>query len=133
VSLIINKGQSNTIVVTLKEKTTLDPVYYLWEFEHTASKEKKYCVSPDLATSDEIDRFNKFTITETTNPDNTIGQIELSTRDYVYRVYEQSEETNLNPDGLTMVEQGFSSCIDSTTNLNKVYEGGTLTNKVYNG
>ena len=130
-SLIINKGQSNTVVVTLKEKTTLITVFYLFEFKNTASGEKKYCVVSEL--SSELERYNKFLITEKTSPTSINGEIELAIGDYVYKIYEQDDETNLNPTGLTIVETGFASCVDLTTNLNKEYEFGILSNKVYNG
>lgn len=132
--MIINKNAANDIGVTLKEKTTLNPVYYLFEFVHTATNEKQYCICEELSTVDEIDRCNKFIITEMGDNDanNLDGEIKLKTRDYVYNVYETSS-LDIDPTGLTLVETGFASCIDSTTNLNKEYEGASLSNKVYNG
>lgn len=132
-SLIINKNSTNYVGLTLKEKTTISPVYYLFEFIHTISNSKDYCICTELSESDKIDRCNKFLITEKPSPVNTSGEISLINGDYVYNVYEQSNLVNLSPVGLTIVEKGFASCIDSETNLNKEYEGGILSNKVYNG
>jgi hypothetical protein len=130
VSLTINKGAQNSIVVTLTEKTTLDPVYYLFEFIDTTGT-NKYCIVAEQ--SGFLERFNEFAITETTNPDNENGEVELMVGDYVYNVYEQSSTLNLDPSGLTLVETGNAKCVDDSINTNKIYTSGSLVNKVYNG
>lgn len=130
-SLIITKNSTNTIVCTLAEKTTLNPVYYLFEFRNTDTNNKTYCIASEQST--ELERYNKFTITEQTNPDKSIGQVNLSIGEYEYKVYEQSVTTNFNPSGLNVVEIGMAYCNDSTTNTNEEYASGSTTNLVYNG
>jgi len=112
--LKFNKASANTIVVTLKEKTTLSPVYYLWQFESKQSGVKRYCIATDI--SQYKDRYNEFVITETSTPTPTNGQISLAEGgEWNYTVYEQSSNSNLNPTGLTVVERGIAKVIPTPT------------------
>ena len=112
--LKFNKASANTVVVTLKEKTTLSPVYYLWEFKSKQSNAKRYCIATDI--SQYKDRYNEFIITETTNPTPTNGQISLGEGgEWDYTVYEQSSNSNLNPAGLTIVETGLAKVIPAAS------------------
>lgn len=131
-SLSINKNNSNVIVVTLFEKTTITNPTYLWEFKNVESGNKYYCICAELST--ELLRYNEFIIIETGTvaPVPLSGQLKLPIGDYEYTVYQQASTTNLNPTGLTIVEVGDATCFDSTTNTNKEYTGGEKTNKVYN-
>lgn len=128
--LSITKSSTNTIAVTVKERTTLVSPYYLFEFISDSSTPYKYCIGTEVSTTWE-DR-SKFTITETTNPDNTAGEILLSVGDYHYNIYEQASSTNLDPTGLTLVEEGLATCFQTAT-ANKEYEADVAVNKVYNG
>lgn len=134
VGFLITKNTSNTLRPTLFEKTTITNATYLWEFKNGTGI-GVYCISTDLATSQQIERSNKFVIIETGNttavPLN--GEVQLSAGDYDIKIYEQSSTTNLDPTGLTCVEDDIVTVLDSTINTNKVYTGGSTTNKIYNG
>lgn len=113
--VVINKGQSNTVTVTLKEKTTISNAYYLWEFISKASGEKKYCIQP-VDLSQYTDRYNQFTITEKTNPNPIAGEVTLATTgEWQYNVYQQASSTNLSPTGKTIVESGLVQVIGTAT------------------
>lgn len=112
--LKFNKASANTIVVTLKEKTTLSPVYYLWQFESKQSGVKRYCIATDISQYKE--RYNEFVITETATPTPTNGQINLAEGgEWNYTVYEQSSNSNLNPAGLNIVETGLAKVMPAAT------------------
>lgn len=129
--VVINKGQSNTVTVTLKEKTTIANAYYLWEWISKASGEKKYCIQPtDLSAYK--DRFNQFTITETNSPNPIAGQVTLpTTGEWTYNVYEQASATDLSPTGKTIVESGLVQVIGTATTDTQYTR--TVTTAVYGG
>lgn len=104
--LNFRENTSNIFAVTLAEKTTISNPYYLFEFENRITNEKSYCIPTD--TSNYKYRYNLFTVTETSNPTPTSGEVDLTGEGhYNYTVYEQDNNTNLDPTGLTIVEQGF--------------------------
>lgn len=125
--IILYKNTNNTVVVTLTEKTTLSPVYYLFEFINKESKKAFYIVPSDIST--EKQRYNKFSIAETTSP----PPFSLPEGEYRYNIYEQSNGFNLNPTGLNIVETGIAQAIDDTNNSNTIYTGAASNNVVYEG
>ena len=127
--ITINKNTSNTVVLTLTEKCLLVNPYFLFEFKNVSTNTKQYIIPIDNST--QKDRFNQFTIVETASP--TIPQIKLTVGDYEYTIYEQASSSNTNPAGLNVVELGYATCYDLTTVTFAEYQGGTTTNKVYNG
>lgn len=125
----IVKASANTVVVTLEEKTTLSPVYYLFEFVNDQSSDTQYCIPTDASLY--TYRYNKFTITEKTSPTALSGEVELQTGFGKYYVYEQSSATNLDPTGLTLVEQG--KYLVTTTLPTEYSHTQTINEYVYNG
>jgi hypothetical protein len=101
----LTKGQTNSnIALTLTEKVTLSPVYFLFEFKNDTSNTKYYVISSD--TSTETERYNLFSITEGVD-DQLNGSVILGDSGfYTYTVYEQSSSSNLDPSGLDIVETG---------------------------
>ena len=61
--ILINRGQNNTVALTLKEKSTLTNPYYLWKFTNDTTKQIKRFIVPELSNT-HTDRYNKFTVTE---------------------------------------------------------------------
>ncbi len=127
--ITINKNNSNIVILTLTEKCLLTSPYFLFEFKNVSTNTKQYIIPIDIST--ETDRFNEFVIVETTSP--TIPQIKLTVGDYEYTIYEQASSSNTNPAGLNVVELGYATCFDLTKITFKEYQGGAITNKVYNG
>lgn len=124
----LNLG-SNVVVLTLSEKITISSPTFLFEFINNQTQVKYYCISADLSLYPE--RYNKFTIVvKTTTPTPLSGEIQIPLGDeYTYNVYEQSSTTNLNPTGLTVVENGLMT-YDKTL-ATRIENESTLTRKAY--
>ena len=124
----LNLG-SNVVVVTLSEKITIASPYFLFEFINNQTQQKYYCISADVSVYPE--RYNKFTIVvKTTTPAPLSGEIQIPLGDeYTYNVYEQSNNTNLNPTGLTVVENGLMTYDKTLTS--RIENESTLTRKAY--
>jgi hypothetical protein len=124
----LNLG-SNVVVLTLSEKITIPSPYFLFEFINNQTQQKYYCISTDVSVYPE--RYNKFTIVvKTTTPAPLSGEIQIPLGDeYTYNVYEQSNNTNLNPTGLTVVENGLMT-YDKTL-ATRIENESTLTRKAY--
>ena len=128
--LSIVKAQANIIVVTLEEKTTITPtVHYLWKFVNDQDGSIDYCIATDTSLYDY--RYKQFSIVETANPTPLSGEVSLQLGFGKYYVYEQVSSTNLDPTGLTLVEQGKYLV---TTTLPTEYSHTVTENTVvYNG
>lgn len=127
-TFIINKNSKNVICPTLVEKTTLSPVFYLLEITSETTGQSVYCIPTE--TSAELQRYNEFDITETAIPNPLSGEVLLNEGRYMYKFYEQISSTNLNPTGLTEVENGIIICVDNSNHLNTEYTS-TVTNTEY--
>lgn len=94
--ILIKKNTVNTVILTLSEKTTLDPVFYLFEFIQQGSPgTKKIFLASDISSNKP--RYNEFEIEETTSEDLINGKIDVLTGDWFYNIYEQSSSSNLDP------------------------------------
>ena len=119
--LKIIRGQSNSVVFTLTEKTTLSSPYFLIDFNNLATNEHVYAICPD--TSTQTARYNLLTIIESNTQLPLTGQVKLIEGTYQYKVYEQTSSSNLDPSlSTSLVETGLlkstttatSSFIDNT-------------------
>jgi hypothetical protein len=88
-----------------------------------------FCIADD--TSPYPVRYNAFTITDTASPTATDGEVNLATGEYKYFVYANSSSSNLDPDGLTLLESGM--CIVSGTVTNPTEYDNTATYTIYEG
>jgi len=130
--IYITKASSNTVALTLWEKTTiaLDLVQYLFIFDNAQTNETTAFIAED--TSDFINRYNLFTIVENDNPDPLAGEVSLDRGRYNYYVYEQESTTNLDPTGLTLVESGFVT-VYAARAADTTYATSATQYEVYNG
>ena len=120
---------ANTVALTLTEKTTLSNAKYLFEFINNQTQQKTYCIAADTSLYPE--RYNLFVITVKTSPNNLVGEILLTLGDeYSYNVYEQASTTNLDPTGLTKVEDGMMT-YDKTLVEREEFETAFTTRKAY--
>lgn len=112
---LIKSTNNTNISLTLKEKTTLYPVYYLFEFENDQTKVKYYQIFTDVSTVTYNQRkWNVFNI-EVVASAAGANQIVLGNAGlYHYAIYEQSSSSNLDPTGLTIVERGRMRLVEST-------------------
>lgn len=127
-TFVVNKATSQYLYPTLDENTTIDPPYYLWEIINNQTLVKVYCKATELST--ELQRYNKFEITETISPVALNGEVELSLGDHTYKIYEDASSTNLDPTGLTLVETGIIKCSEANPTEDTEYEL-TVTNTEY--
>lgn len=107
----LTKGQANTVVVTTTEKGSATD--YLFSFYSRAEKTTVYCVQQD--TSPFTNRYNVFSITETDTPTAVDGEVSLDAGEYEYKIYANSSSSNLDPDGLTLLEHGMATVRGTTT------------------
>lgn len=128
--LLIYKGQTNNVALTLKEKTTLTTPFYLFSLINDSTKEEKLFLASDISSFK--DRYNEFVIEENSTEDLLSGKVKLTLEGfYTYRIYEQESSTNVNK-SLTgnLVEVG-KALIFGEENLTEAYEGQAKTTKAY--
>ena len=128
----INKASVNNVVLTLTEKVTITaPYYFLFEITNDLAKSISYCISND--TSAYTERYNEFSITETSTPIALNGEVSLSLSGfYKYKIYAQNSSTNLDPSlSDELVEQG-KLFVNNEANTDEKY-GATKydSNEVY--
>ncbi len=119
--LIINKGTTNQLIMTLTEKQTLTSPYFLFEFKSDVSMVAVYFLMADISIH--TNRYNEFTFIEgTTKTLSPTGQ-------WTYRVWEQSSSTNLAPSlATTLLETGQIRVV-GTADI--YYENTNLDNTFY--
>ena len=123
----IERNSPNEIALTLTERGTA--TYYLFKFQSDNTEAVEYCIATDSSLYP--DRFNKFTITETSTPDNLNAEVELSTEgQWRYFVYANSSSSNLDPTGLTELESGIVKVTGTSTPVT-TYSGGNSNYVVY--
>lgn len=133
--LKITKGTNNEWILTLNELATLTNPYYLFkctsEFQNVT---KCFIAATDLSAYP--DRFNKFTITESSTEVLTSGTVEFNpTGQWTYEVYEQTSSTNLDPAGATNttpIEKGRILVI-GTDSVTYKKRSSSITYKGYDG
>jgi hypothetical protein len=130
--IIINKNSTNTVVLTLSEKTTLTNAVYLFEVINDQSGEVKCFIAEDISTN-KI-RYNEFNFIENATEDLLNGTFELGLSGfYTYNVYEQTSSTNLDPLLATnKIETGKLNLVDSISEITQ-YNGNQTETIVYNG
>lgn len=130
--ILINKLSVNTVVLTLSEKTTLDPVVYLFEFIKDGSPGT--CVtfiSQDVSVNKY--RYNQFLIEDSPVSAPLTGKLDFEIGKYQYNIYEQSSTTNLivaNSGGL--VETGRVEVKTSSAVIKEFNQQQTII-KQFNG
>ena len=123
----IERNSPNEIALTLKERGTA--TYYLFKFQSDNTEAVEYCIATD--SSSFPNRYNRFTITEQTSPDNLNAQVELPTEgQWRYFVYANVSSSNLDPTGLLELESGIVKVTGTTTPVTS-YSGGNSNYVVY--
>ena len=132
--ILLNRSSTNKSVFTLFEKTTLSPVYYLFEFTDEDTNTSKLFTGVDISTNKP--RYNEFVIELTEGVEDLLNSvINLQVNGYyTYKVYEQSSPTNLDPN-LTgaIVELGKVKVDGIKLPIIKEYTEQPNTKTVYNG
>lgn len=136
----ITKGTTTVVCPTLVEKSLLSESNraYIWVLKNDESLQSVYFTATEEST--ELQRYNKFTITEKTSPNDRAGEVELTIGMYSYKIYEIDSDilpsvidlSLIDYSTLTLVEQGFVHAIPSDI-TNTEYPDGSITNTVYTG
>ena len=137
-TFFITKADTSIVCPTLVEKSLLAENIraYIWVVQNDQDTPPVYFTCAEEST--ELQRYNQFSIIETTNPDPFAGEVELSVGSHEYKIYEISSVvlsgiTNLaavDYSILTLVEESVLKVIPSAI-TNTEYPD-TLTNTVYN-
>lgn len=109
--IYLNKGQTNTIIFTLKEKQTLVSPNYLFVFTHRGSNIVRSFVLLQAANiSAHKERYDEFSVTT-----NTYFQ-GYDSGEWEYAIYEQTSTTNTNPaNATTLLETGIMRLNEATS------------------
>jgi len=117
--ILINQDTTNTVILTLTEKTTISSPTYLFEFVNDITRSAKRFIAIDISAY--TDRYNEFVITETASENLYTGNIDLNEKGfYSYRIFQQASTTNLDVT-LTgaLVETGKVKVLGIVTTLHK--------------
>ena len=115
--LNVQKGQSNNLYVTVTEKTTLDPAYYLLALRSKDDMSTKV-VRLTGNTSPNTERYDKFVLTETTVVLEDLENAKinlLAGGQYDYTFYQTSSLTGTSIQGAGIVERGLLKVSDPTS------------------
>jgi hypothetical protein len=105
--IVLERNVATTFVVTLFEKTTIAPVFYLLELT-SSTDGVSYFALTELSTS--IERYNKFELTST-----------LPTGEYEYKIYQCDVVNPDIDDAQGIVEQGIAIVTDDGV-IDTIYE-----------
>lgn len=130
--ILINKNTTNTVILTLSEKTTLTNAVYLFEVINDMSNEVKCFIADDISTNKL--RYNEFEFIENVTEDLLNGTFSLELSGfYKYNVYEQISTTNLDPLlALNLIDKGKLNVVSQLSSY-PVYTGNQNTTIVYGG
>lgn len=128
----IIKGQANTVVLTLSEKTTITNPVYLFEFTNVSTNDVKTFIAQDVSINKL--RYNEFTITENVTENLLNGTVSLLDNDYLCNVYEQSSTTNLVvANAHALVEPSVKVRVEYAVTSSTEYEPQSTNTIEYNG
>ncbi len=128
---VINKNSNSVLVFTLSEKVTLTNPYYLFSLKGQTEMNPINFIVAD--TSDYIERYNKFLVTETSGTQTlTSGVVTLGDAGfYEYAIYEQTSSTNLEIVNTTsLLEIGLIKVV-GTTGTVQAYDNQSKTYITY--
>ena len=130
--ILINKNTTNTVILTLSEKTTLTNAKYLFEVINDMSNDVKCFIAADISTNKL--RYNEFVFIENVTEDLLNGTFSLLLSGfYKYNVYEQASATNLNPLlALNLIDKGKLNVVSQLSDY-PVYTGNENNTIVYGG
>lgn len=128
--IVINRGQANTVILSLKEKQTLDSPVFLFVFKNELNRQTKKFIAADISSY--ADRYNQFTITESDSESVLIGTVQLKpTGFWKYWVYEQVSTTNLEPSQATTELESGKVKVKGTDQTYTEYDQQQKTYTVY--
>ena len=119
-------NNSEKIIVTLTELTTIDPVYYLFVFTHVLTKQVvAYLPSPDESAYPE--RYNEFDI------DTSVVFEDKPNGEWHYVAYQQDNDINTDPDLTDGEVENGKMMLTTGADLEFTQYDAPTTYKSYNG
>lgn len=107
--ILLTKGSTSTLILTLAEKQTITDANFLFVFTSRITNEQvKFVLVTSSDVSTNKTRWNEFSITVNTYF-NSHGE-----GWWLYEIYEQVSTTNTDPTGLDMVESGIMFLSDNS-------------------
>jgi hypothetical protein len=128
--LVLQRGHTNKLILTLTEKQTTVPAYYLFIFRNRGTREEvKFILEAGEDTSPFPGRYNMFPITTDVYFNNKSSGM------WHYFVYGQDDNVNVDPAlaEYGLLENGIMNLIPAVITVSTQYLGATGTTKVYNG
>lgn len=126
----LDDNTANTVIVTVTEKATITNPVFLFEIINGTTKARNYFIAENIST--QTQRYDKFIVTLTTDPDPLAGEVHLDKGEFTYNIYEQEDDENLDPTGLSVVETGIGVVVYSQVTEKKSYEA-PIVKKQYRG
>lgn len=112
--IYINKGEVNSIVVTLSEVSTLPSPYYLFVFQNEMNPESDPILFTNTDESPYPERFNLFYLDEPVD-------VELMKGQYTYSVYESTiPPTSIDDTTGVIIEEG--RMVVSGASISSIYD-----------
>ena len=127
------QNTSNTVVLTLREVTTLALPYYVFNFVSDDTNISKVFTGVDISTN--VNRYNEFLIelNSVEDLDNSIIDLPLKGF-YKYEIYSTAVLNDLDLNNVTELVESGKVYVDGLEQLTKViYSDGNDTKVVYNG
>ena len=119
--IYLQRGATNSVVMTLTEKSELNNPYFLFSFTNNTSGDEKLFNMVDI--SGYRRRYNRFELVETTSEDLPNGKVELEYGWGRYEVYESATQSlDINDTTGRILEQGkfYVSGYPATLNNNDI-------------
>ena len=127
------QNTSNTVVLTLREVTTLSVPYYVFNFVSDDTNISKVFTGVDISTN--VNRYNEFVIELNSVEDLENSIIDLPLKGfYKYEIYSTAVLNDLDLNNVTELVESGKVYVDGLEQLTKViYSDGNDTKVVYNG
>lgn len=113
--IYINKGEVNSIVLTLSEVSTFQPVYYLFVFQNEMNPNSDPILFTNTDESPYPERFNLFYLDEPID-------VELMKGQYTYSVYESYTYPPESIDDTTGVVIEEGRMVVSGASISSIYD-----------
>lgn len=91
-NIVIEKGKTNTVIMTVSERSTLSSPFYLFHFKSKFNTSEERFFNAVNISQNRI-RFDEFVITENDLPNYNLGEVNLFTGEWTYCIYESSGAT----------------------------------------
>ncbi len=122
--ILITKRTTNTVVVTLRERQTINNPTWIFLFRNDVTNEEVIFTAADVSTCN--CRYQQFEITESTTVNLYQGVVNLLPGQWSYFVYEATPTSPviLDVDNLRCCEQGIVLVVDPDVPNDSTFTGG---------